>query len=720
MIERSSELNIDFSRVNETNGNHYVLQVNKIQKKKYAYCAEVIQKAGIFNSGPTWLRCAYSRESSLYKFDHECKFLIKLPDDFRPPDYYIPKMHIALNEVSLLVAQLAVELNISINSAASPMMKNFITKILQKGFLFARNNPSYNYTDIPKIKYSREKISKEIIERARSIESENKMLLDKFEFYSLTLDAGTVINKHGLFYCASNPSMNSEHIYLGCEMMSSDWDASKYKEWGNKMLREHPKLSAFVGDGLRAGIAGLAHYKPNGICHDLFSTVLFISCHSHIVNLAFEHAIEKCDELKKIVEMIENIGILLRKPAVKNFDLRVPFIPKTRWLYSYDIAIWIMKREKKVNEVIRLLVDKEPNVFNEKRFKPFSRGIPDVFHKFIRAAKPLKILQLAYENEKVGLPLVYPFFIYAIEMLNSCISDDDSCIKTIASNLKKNLVSQFREKTRIPIIVLAFALTPIGKQYINGKRFNCIFKPIVDIIIDDIDKDIDTEMIQSEVDDDLMISEDENSETNKFIKPVIENEEYFTRINDSAFDEMFNNSGLDNDLVLDKADLLQMAVETLVNRIEIININFSETKSMDKRKEILEEACDEGHKLHDFLSGITDDKYQGMFSINNNDLYGHAFWTMKYHERIKEQNGEGEVEYSKGYLSTIAMNALQLMSIPAGEASCERAISKCRWITGAHNTNESEEMWAARLLTGIAGSRDYSKAFRNPLEIKSV
>ena len=62
------------------------------------------------------------------------------------------------------------------------------------------------------------------------------------------------------------------------------------------------------------------------------------------------------------------------------------------------------------------------------------------------------------------------------------------------------------------------------------------------------------------------------------------------------------------------------------------------------------------------------------------------------------------------------MHALQLMAIPAGEASCERAISKCRWITGAHNTNEAEDIWVARLLCGIASSRKYNLHFKNPLD----
>lgn len=84
-----------------------------------------------------------------------------------------------------------------------------------------------------------------------------------------------------------------------------------------------------------------------------------------------------------------------------------------------------------------------------------------------------------------------------------------------------------------------------------------------------------------------------------------------------------------------------------------------------------------------------------------------SFWTMKLNEKIDTDK--------YGELSNVAWHALQLMSIPAGEASCERAISKCRWITGSHKTNESDELWSARLLTGIASSRDYGKHFDNPL-----
>ena len=92
---------------------------------------------------------------------------------------------------------------------------------------------------------------------------------------------------------------------------------------GKKMIYSHPRLSAFVDDDLRAGIAGLAHYKPNGLCLEFSSTVLFTSCHSHIVNKSFEHAIERCSTLKRVVNIINDPAVLFNKPViVQEYDTK--------------------------------------------------------------------------------------------------------------------------------------------------------------------------------------------------------------------------------------------------------------------------------------------------------------------------------------------------------------------------------------------------------------
>ena len=73
-------------------------------------------------------------------------------------------------------------------------------------------------------------------------------------------------------------------------------------------------------------------------------------------------------------------------------------------------------------------------MFRDEKYKDFQDGISSDLSNFITAAKPLKLLQLAYENEKVGLPLVYPFYYLAMQDLKLLSSVDNTTVETIAES----------------------------------------------------------------------------------------------------------------------------------------------------------------------------------------------------------------------------------------------------------------------------------------------
>ena len=123
--------------------------------------------------------------------------------------------------------------------------------------------------------------------------------------------------------------------------------------------------------------------------------------------------------------------------------------------------------------------------------------------------------------------------------------------------------------------------------------------------------------------------------------PIIEHvSSSFTRINDVEFDKLISNSPLGDDLIMDRNDMLTIAVEAFMNRLEIINVSVNDTSTKEKRDEIKRKAEGEAHKLHNFLSGVVDVDKLGMF-INDNaeldDMYGHAFWSMKYHDKRRRK-----------------------------------------------------------------------------------
>ena len=82
-----------------------------------------------------------------------------------------------------------------------------------------------------------------------------------------------------------------------------------------------------------------------------------------------------------------------------------------------------------------------------------------------------------------------------------------------------------------------------------------------------------------------------------------------------------------------------------------------------------------------------------MLNLDNDDLYGYGFYkNISIKDRLYEP---------------IARLALQMMSIPAGESSCERAISKARFVCGDHKFNEKNKLKCARILTYISAKMEH-------------
>ena len=145
-------------------------------------------------------------------------------------------------------------------------------------------------------------------------------------------------------------------------------------------------------------------------------------------------------------------------------------------------------------------------------------------------------------------------------------------------------------------------------------------------------------------------------------------------------------------MILNGDQLLSFASEVYYNKILAKFLRVRDSKSIEKRNEMIQEAGKEFQIFTMFYKNDSIFKISTFFSTDF-DLYGYCFWKKNYS--------------SKTSLCKMAETALQLMSLAAGESSCERSISKCRWITGDHKTNESERLTAARLLAGISADSKY-------------
>ena len=122
-------------------------------------------------------------------------------------------------------------------------------------------------------------------------------------------------------------------------------------------------LVGIVGDNLRAQIKGLSHWSiqsfQNSIALDASKTpgksaVLYVPCSCHTLNLVLSDLQSSNTEFDIAMKVLGALTVFLRKSEISNkIGRRAPEIPKTRWVYAYDAALWIKKNVDKINEVLK-------------------------------------------------------------------------------------------------------------------------------------------------------------------------------------------------------------------------------------------------------------------------------------------------------------------------------------------------------------------------------
>ena len=283
-------------------------------QRYYYFCCEV--NISLISSKKEYYRCRYNSTKDQFNFNHDHVFTVNITgeNDFNEEEVIEGRVF-SLHEA---VSSLTVELNLSIISASSDAMRSFIHLILSKGFLFARQNPLTTVQDIPKVKLDSRHIRQEIINIANNAQKKISQFTSEYEYFAVTFDAATIKKRKALFYCCSNPNYSSEHLLMGSEEMIFSWDSQNYFDWAKKMVELYRNISAFVGDGLPAGISGIAHFHTDGYLALTQGTQqIFSPCYSHILNLSFKKSAESCNIISETIDQIDFLIMVLNKPFVK-------------------------------------------------------------------------------------------------------------------------------------------------------------------------------------------------------------------------------------------------------------------------------------------------------------------------------------------------------------------------------------------------------------------
>jgi hypothetical protein len=687
--------------------------LSKIHSKTYRFCANYTSSL-TFNPDEEsqYRRCHYNTEVKNYKDSHRCIFSLPLPKSWEPTiDHEMQKNLSLLFDDS--IAQLVVELNISINKGAGAPFLTFVNEIFQAGVAWkSKNSESKNP---PRIKTDRKRIREHILEASEESLKITQNFIDTNPHYSFMLDVGTVKNRHALYWCVGNPA-SSNRQYIVDTKKIDPWGASDYYSWGKEQLLAYPNLCGFVGDCLPAQIAGLAHYHKAGLCAqpEFASRCIFSPCYNHILNHAFLDAIIQDDGISHLMESLSDLLVILRKPWPKIcLSCNVPQLVSTRWIYAYDILLWICKREIAIRSLLRTPPCAQLRTLLQKaRFSRLKdEHLLDKFKILMEILKPLKRLQLTIEACETPMAYVYPLLqetkrLY-IEMVRD--SKDKTLKKEWAELMIQCLDKRFNGMGRMALCITAFALSPAGRKQIRREM------------------ELETSYIKHvlltalETNEEVDFEDDEEEEDDEWVEYSIEEEDYEDI--DSDFEEDIAESNRESgslswskkDGKLEivkpkkKKNLKRCTTKTPSNLLSRINkdpllsdthdasgfhafddVIIKDKNTFDIALEVLKNReADESKKQEieaaftRFCIGTQQEPTPNLGVLIHTVDFGYSYWF--------------SVHKVKGF-ELLSKRALEFLAIPASEAECERLVSKSRYVYTAYQQREKEDLTRARII----------------------
>ena len=397
MVLRAQENWPDEKEIKSENGIHYFTRPKG--NHSYRFCCEFATVIAV-NGKKEVHRCAYSSPDKKTFLTHACNFVTPIPPGYRIPKSYQPRVKsFGIIQAAALVSA---KLNISIKAMTSQEMLNLLNIAYQEGVKFALKNKLTSPDEVPRYVLSKEALRKYIIKSAEKYQNEADSLIQQCTYFSCSFDAWTVNSRQAIFWCLASPGESKKHYFIDSEAMLHSWNHNKrslqlqqtkpytsnhfcwnlfhsiviffqgnlyifikldslnnncvlnvynseamlhlwnhkdYYEWAERISLKYAKLVAFVGDGLPAAVKGIADFSAVGLCNETFGAVLIFSpCYNHILNNSFIDSINNSAEILKVVNDARKLVVLINKQKVKEQKIKVPSIPETRWLYTYDVV----------------------------------------------------------------------------------------------------------------------------------------------------------------------------------------------------------------------------------------------------------------------------------------------------------------------------------------------------------------------------------------------
>ena len=378
---------------------------------------------------------------------YKCKFVI--PNESRNSilNYYIPKTK--TQEYSELQLRsrfiyLIGKKNISIDAAASDEFYDFIIYCIAFGIsigneeddCMSRAKQLYHH-------FHYNALHDSLLAVARDIKNTMIRALQKLTYVSISIDEGSSGGVKNLDFNAECPLSDIAPFTLYTEIMygqTTDDYVPILLNGLSFIQRQRIQIASVICDGNTAQKKAFSFKYKKSLRflpdYPWIKKVYFIPCLCHRTNNAFKNVIIHNDSLNAFVQTIHNIADEC-KTHKDELGKVCPTFVSTRWVYDYDIALFITKHSDEIKKWI---------------------PVPDGIELFLETTKIFKILIKTFENPSTPFYSVFRTLEKAVITLNHLHDASYPYIE----EFKTNLLSQTLESDEGGLWILGHLFTANG------------------------------------------------------------------------------------------------------------------------------------------------------------------------------------------------------------------------------------------------------------------
>lgn len=296
--------------------------------------------------------------------------------------------------------------------------------------------------------------------RVAKLERDSAMARYSGPFYvSLAVDEGKTLGTYYLNFVLHNSSNESGELYCHTEIMTGQ----KSRDYTiaicdglRECIRYRISISTVVvdqGPGQRKALDPKNHEGVHYFTNiPMIRRIIAIPCICHKLNNAYKKAITECQQLKSIIKSIHRVSRFLK--TCTDHSLRsCPQFVSTRWLYDFEIVIFIEKHEDSIRKVLA------------------EEGGPDLDPEFLSIKTGLIILRTLiqqFERSNSKLCDVWPLLEGAMSaLLEVARTGSNRCIyASFVRTIKRDIM---HTDSCGGLYLLAYLLTPSGHKAWNQR-----------------------------------------------------------------------------------------------------------------------------------------------------------------------------------------------------------------------------------------------------------